>query len=54
MDCNFNLNDILFAYDLTFNELTELLENLGVYLNMEIEMGNAVCVLDNIYNGEEE
>jgi hypothetical protein len=41
-------------YDLTFNELTELLENLGIYLDMEDIMMNAVCALDNIYNGEEE
>lgn len=54
MICNFNLNDILFAYDLTFNELTELLENIGTYLDMEDVMMNAVCALDNIYNGEEE
>ena len=51
--CAFNLNDILFAYDLTFNELTELLENLGTYLDMENDMGNAICALDNIYTGEE-
>jgi len=51
--CAFNLNDILFAYDLTFNELTELLENLGTYLDMEDVMMNAVCALDNIYTGEE-
>lgn len=54
MVCGFDLNDILFAYDLTFNELTELLENLGTYLDMENDMGNAICALDNIYNGEEE
>lgn len=54
MVCAFNLNDILFTYDLTFNELTELLENLGTYLDMEDVMMNAVCALDNIYMGEEE
>ena len=52
MVCSFNLNDILFAYDLTFNELTELLENVGE-LTGENTIG-IVCTLDNIYNREEE
>lgn len=52
MVCSFNLNDILFAYDLTFNELIELLENIDE-LTGEDTIG-IVCALDNIYNGEED
>ena len=51
MVCAFNLNDILFAYDLTFNELTELLENIDE-LTGEDTIG-IVCALDNIHTGAE-
>ena len=50
--CAFDLNDVLFAYDLTFSELTELMENIGT-LTGEYT-GNIVAALDNIYNEEEE
>ena len=50
--CAFDLNDVLFAYDLTFNELTELMENIGVLTDEDTT--TVVCALDNIYNGEEE
>ena len=48
----FTLNDILEEYDLTYNEICELLENIGE-LTGEDTIG-IVCALDNIYNGEEE
>lgn len=50
--CAFDLNDVLLAYDLTFSELTELMEDIGT-LTGEYT-GNIVAALDNIYNGEEE
>lgn len=50
--CDFNLNDVLYAYHLTFSELTDLMENIGT-LTGEYT-GNIVAALDNIYNGEEE
>ena len=43
--------DILTEYDITYNELCELLENVEM-LTGEDTMG-IVCALDNIRNGEE-
>lgn len=47
----FSLMDILTEYDITYNELCELLENVEM-LTGEDTMG-IVCALDNIRNGEE-
>ena len=47
----FSLMDILTEYDITYNELCELLENVEM-LTGEDTMG-IVCALDNIKNGEE-
>ena len=47
----FSLIDILTEYDITYNELCELLENVEM-LTGEDTMG-IVCALDNIRNGEE-
>lgn len=47
----FSLMDILIEYDITYNELCELLENVEM-LTGEDTMG-IVCALDNIRNGEE-
>ncbi len=44
--------NIITEYDLTYNEICELLENIGE-LTGEDTIG-IVCALDNIYNGEEE
>lgn len=49
---NFTINDIMTEYDLTYNEICELLENIGD-LTGEDTMG-IVCALDNIYIGEED
>lgn len=48
----FSLMDILTEYDITYNELCELLENIEM-LTGEDTIG-IVCALDNIYMGEEE
>ena len=48
----FSLNDFLEEYDLTYNEICELLENIGE-LTGEDTIG-IVCAFDNIYNGEED
>ena len=48
----FTLNDILEEYNLTYNELCELLDNIES-LTGESTIG-IVCALDNIYNGEED
>lgn len=48
----FTINDLMTEYDLTYNEICELLENIGD-LTGESTIG-IVCALDNIYNGEEE
>ena len=48
----FSLTDILMEYDITYNELCELLENIEM-LTGEDTIG-IVCALDNIYMGEEE
>ena len=47
----FSLYDIMAEYDLTYNELCELLENVGE-LTGEDTIG-IICALDIIYNGEE-
>lgn len=47
----FSLMDILTEYDITYNELCELLENVEM-LTGEDTM-DIVCALDNIKNGEE-
>lgn len=47
----FSLMDILTEYDITYNELCELLENVEM-LTGEDTM-SIVCALDNIRNGEE-
>ena len=48
----FSLYDIIAEYDLTYNELCELLENVSE-LTGEDTIG-IICALDNIYNGEED
>ena len=48
----FTINDIMAGYNLTYNEICELLENIGD-LTGEDTIG-IVCALDNIYNGEED
>ena len=48
----FSLYDVMTEYDLTYNEICELLENVGE-LTGEDTIG-IVCALDNIYNGEED
>ena len=48
----FTINNILEEYNLTYNELCELLDNIEL-LTGENTIG-IVCALDNIYNGEEE
>ena len=48
----FSIYDIMAEYDLTYNELCELLENIGE-LTGEDTIG-IICALDNIYNGEED
>lgn len=48
----FTINNILEEYNLTYNELCELLDNIES-LTGESTM-SIVCALDNIYNGEEE
>lgn len=48
----FTINDIMAEYDLTYNEICELLENVGE-LTGEDTIG-IVCALDNIYNEEED
>ena len=47
----FSLTDILMEYDITYNELCELLENVEM-LTGEDTIG-IVCALDNIRNREE-
>lgn len=47
----FTINEMLEEYDITYNELCELLENVEM-LTGEDTMG-IVCALDNIRNGEE-
>lgn len=47
----FTINNILEEYNLTYNELCELLDNIEL-LTGENTIG-IVCALDNIYNGEE-
>ena len=48
----FSIYDIMAEYDLTYNEICELLENVGE-LTGEDTIG-IVCALDNINNGEED
>ena len=47
----FTINEMLEEYDITYNELCELLENIEM-LTGENTVG-IVCALDNIRNGEE-
>ena len=47
----FTIDEMLEAYDITYNELCELLENVEM-LTGEDTIG-IVCALDNIRNGEE-
>lgn len=47
----FTINNILEEYNLTYNELCELLDNIEL-LTGEDTIG-IVCALDNIYNREE-
>lgn len=47
----FTINEMLEEYDITYNELCELLENIEM-LTGENTVG-VVCALDNIRNGEE-
>lgn len=47
----FTINEMLEEYNITYNELCELLENVEM-LTGEDTMG-IVCALDNIRNGEE-
>ena len=47
----FTIYDILIEYDLTYNMLCELLENVGE-LTGEDTTG-IICALDNIHNGED-
>ena len=48
----FTIYDIMIEYDLTYNMLCELLENVGE-LTGEDTTG-IICALDNIHDGEEE
>lgn len=47
----FSLTDILIEYNLTYNELCELLENVETLTGEDTI--SIVCALDNIKNGEE-
>lgn len=48
----FTIDNLMTEYNLTYNEICELLENIGDLIG-ESTIG-IVCALDNIYNGEEE
>lgn len=47
----FTINEMLEEYDITYNELCELLENIEMLTGENIV--GIVCALDNIRNGEE-
>ena len=48
----FTIHDILIEYNLSYNMLCELLENIGELTGEDIT--GIICALDNIHDGEEE